>query len=726
MPPTHPIVQAIRSIALTAIAADPGGVVAQASQAAANAGVLAAAAQTSQQAALGSQNAASTSQVAAAASAATATQQASIVASSKLIFSTTAAGIAGTTPNQYFYVPSTNTQGSYDVWLNNAGTAQSTGITFPNLALVTALQQQVAAGVMPKFGQMSMATFTGSGNVIPIATDSNGVVILGLNSTTGYLVAALDPNVYAVSKASISTPLSQNINGGLALNQGVGPIFPILTDSQGYVLLGWNTATNTLTGLFPAATSVSAQALNPALNGSLAMYKGGGPVYPILTDSQGYVLLGWNSQTNSITGALSPGSSTQKQTLTPLPPTEYAATAQVNHTQTYGQSLSIGAHGTPLISVTQPYSNLTFSGGVKATLAGSVGSNPGQTGTEPLVEDTYATDVAGSNSGRGETICSSMANGICELLAIENGIAPASNVMFASTAGHGGYAISQLVKGQSWYTVFTDQVRSAHSLIAALGKSHVVSNTNYVQGETDCDNNTPGTTYQSALQQLQIDMQTDIQAITGQTAPVHMLIYQTSYKAAIAPQIALAQLALSALQQRIHMVSPCYHLPFYSDGTHLTALGYYWLGKYFARSQKRLVTDRVYPPYLQPLSVVARGTSVTAYFSVPTTPLVLDSVSLASTTNYGFAIKDDTGTLTLSNIQASGNAVTFTINRALSTNPVLRYGLDYLGTGLNILNGASGNLRDSTPDTFTLSGVTYPLYHVCPHFSLPISNLQVI
>ncbi|EXC10564.1 cellulosome enzyme domain protein, partial [Acinetobacter baumannii 724909] len=49
---------------------------------------------------------------------------------------------------------------------------------------------------------------------------------------------------------------------------------------------------------------------------------------------------------------------------------------------------------------------------------------------------------------------------------------------------------------------------------------------------------------------------------------------------------------------------------------------------------------------------------------------------------------------------------------------IVRYALDYLGAGLSIDGGASGNLRDSTTDSIEIAGVERPLYHVCPHFEL--------
>ena len=40
---------------------------------------------------------------------------------------------------------------------------------------------------------------------------------------------------------------------------------------------------------------------------------------------------------------------------------------QINHFLFYGQSLSVGAQGQSAIGLTQPYSNITFTGGVKST-----------------------------------------------------------------------------------------------------------------------------------------------------------------------------------------------------------------------------------------------------------------------------------------------------------------------------------------------------------------------
>lgn len=74
----------------------------------------------------------------AAQSAAQAANQVAIAAAANRIYATTALGIAATTNGQYFYVPSTNSQGAFDVWENVSGVATSAGITLPNLPSVQA------------------------------------------------------------------------------------------------------------------------------------------------------------------------------------------------------------------------------------------------------------------------------------------------------------------------------------------------------------------------------------------------------------------------------------------------------------------------------------------------------------------------------------------------------------------------------------------------------------
>ena len=160
-----------------------------------------------------------------------------------------------------------------------------------------------------------------------------------------------------------------------------------------------------------------------------------------------------------------------------------------------------------------------------------------------------------------------------------------------------------------------------------------------------------------------------------------------------------------------------------ADGTHLTNVGYIWLGHYFGRAYKQLVSGKK-PKWINPISATARTTTLTIKFDVPVLPLRFDSITLPNTTDKGFKVVDDTGTLTLSDIKViNGDSVQITLNRALGANPVVRYAIDYLGTGCQFTSGASGNLCDSDLSTVTINSSVKPMFNACPHFKLNIIKL---
>ena len=221
---------------------------------------------------------------------------------------------------------------------------------------------------------------------------------------------------------------------------------------------------------------------------------------------------------------------------------------------------------------------------------------------------------------------------------------------------------------------------------------------------------------------MQVSAEADIKAVNGQTSPVHFLTYQTSYKIRTSTGVALAQLDLATNNEKFHFVSPCYHLPFYTDGTHLTNVGYKWLGAYFGRAYKTLVHDQCFPQFLRPVSAILRGKVLTLTLDPPVSPVVIDTTNLAVAKDYGFMVKGRTtgSAIPISAIETASNQVRLTLTEIPTEAVTIRYALDYLGTGLNIVNGASGNLRDSEPAVINIQGVDRPLFNVCPHFELNV------
>lgn len=377
-----------------------------------------------------------------------------------------------------------------------------------------------------------------------------------------------------------------------------------------------------------------------------------------------------------------------------------------NHRLSYGQSLSVGAAAGALLSTTQPYSNVTFAGGPRAWN----GSTWDFGAFKPLVEDEVSpAPDAGTN--RKETICSGSANYSSECLA-RVGIMPADHVILASTAGHGGYRIDQLYKASPWYANFLAHVSGAQ----ALDTDHAVHAVDWLQGENDV-NVKDFATYRPLLSQLQVDAEDDIQGITGQASPVYFLTYQVSFGVVTDPDIALAQLDLAQKNPKFFLTAPTYIFPHASDQVHLTAIGYKWLAAYHGRAYAELAQGYE-PQWLNPLGAVVRGDEVRVRFAVPTLPLVLDTTALAVTADHGFVVTDGGVAATINTITVDGPDVVFKLASAASGAVAVRYAMDNLGVGLTVDEGASGNLRDSTPDTTVISGTTYPLWNVSPSFQL--------
>ncbi|UYD72350.1 hypothetical protein AIIMSE5_004 [Acinetobacter phage AIIMS-AbE5-RC] len=99
----------------------------------------------------------------------------------------------------------------------------------------------------------------------------------------------------------------------------------------------------------------------------------------------------------------------------------------------------------------------------------------------PLVE-RVGSPASDGGANRGETMCSGAAN-YASVLMGDDGTIPDKHIIFASTAGHGGYSIDQLEKGTEWYNFFIKHVTEAKRLNA--GKDYKVQVVCWVQGEND-------------------------------------------------------------------------------------------------------------------------------------------------------------------------------------------------------------------------------------------------
>lgn len=507
------------------------------------------------------------------------------------------------------------------------------------------------------------------------------------------------------SDSNVADKLDE-IRAPLAEYLGASDIVPLYTDAEGRILIGIDPQSGSV-----YAAGIGEESVNRTLDQyGLAVYEGSGPIYPILTDRNLRVLLGVNVETGKLVG-LSGASDTGNVVNDPKRLAEPIVPAEINHILFYGQSLSVGAAAGGVISQTQPYANITFSGGPRAWN----GLTWDFSSFKPLVEDAVSPAPDGGGN-RAETSCSGAANFASTLLA-QNGVLPSDHIILASTAGRGGYRIDQLQKGAGWYQNFLRHVDGAH----ALNADHAVHAICWVQGENDVAL-TDYATYRARLEKLQIDMEADIKQRTKQTHPVYFLTYQLSAGTMKSPDIAAAHLDLVQKSSRFFLATPTYHFPYATDKVHLTAIGYKWMGAYFGRSYASLVAGDK-PKWLNPVSATLRESVIRVRFDVPSMPLVLDSTGLADTTDSGFRITADGVDVPIVDVSVDQSEVVITLGSSPSGVVMVRYGLDYTGTGLAPENTGSGNLRDSAPETITIEGEVYPLWNICPTFSIPVTIL---
>lgn len=386
--------------------------------------------------------------------------------------------------------------------------------------------------------------------------------------------------------------------------------------------------------------------------------------------------------------------------------------ADIVHIPVYGQSLSTGVNTDAVITTAQRFNNLRFSGGVRAQDAGS---DPAvkYASLIPLVErdQTPAEGEAVGTHAR-ETPGSGMSDYIRELIASEDGLlyTQHSYQILVSAPGIGGVTIATLSKPGTYYSRLVQDVQYGYNLAQAAGKTFKVPAFCWLQGESDGP--TAIATYLAALEQLRSDFNADVQAITGQSEIVQMVIYQT----APLSNSQLAQLQAVETYPYIHMAGPHYHLAT-SDGTHFLGTTSKIYGAYLGRTVKRVCIDGADWDPVRPLSIYKQGAIVYAKFYLPKGklyPLTLDTSTVAAQANSGFTMVDSLGNnLAISSVAVAGpDTVRITAAATVPAGAKLRYALA----------SQKGNLRDSagTAEIFDGNGLNAALHNWCVAFEKTI------
>ncbi|RSY83108.1 hypothetical protein DAH66_12630 [Sphingomonas koreensis] len=458
---------------------------------------------------------------------------------------------------------------------------------------------------------------------------------------------------------------------------------------------------------------VAAQERAETLTDGLLGYTGPGPLIPIAGDRWSNLILAFDETAQSVVGLGLTVGSGDGGAVAPAPLVDLIAPCVPrawNVQVAYGQSNGAGAGGRNAITLTQPYANLTWPGGVRF-------DGYDFSASAPLVENNLD-GGSGGGSGRGESICAAAANMVGTLIAIDDDGDPEDYVIFATCTALGGATMAELEKGSAQYNgVLLPNINS----IKALQSDVAVHVVNFVHGEQDADNGLAGAAYKADLIQLQADLQADIQTRTGQTSPVYMVISQCSWRVQHHSAIALAQYEVAQESRYIFLANPTYHLDFREDAVHHVNTSHRLLGGKFGVCDKRIMIDGKEPRWIRALRATVRGKKVAVTFDVPHPPLVLDGSTISMTQDYGFVVTDGGAPAEITKVEARGATVEITLADVPVGAVVVRYALDHLRPGVNLGvstgdEGASGNLRDCAPETIWILGTEHRLFNWCPAF----------
>lgn len=388
----------------------------------------------------------------------------------------------------------------------------------------------------------------------------------------------------------------------------------------------------------------------------------------------------------------------------------------MKYIQIIGQSLATGG-GTVLSgnlaggeSVKQAYRNKTFLGGSIRNLSFPIG---GEAGLAPLTERN------------NETIASGFANFISKSIRDQSSGDSSQDVTVAN-AGVGGYGYFNLKKGTHIYNLSLSTLNRAKDLSARYNEGFIVPAILSVHGETDSSS----LTYQADIEQWQTDYETDIQAVTNQPEIIPMFHSQNSNFGS-SPLAAYAMVAASKANPSEHVVvGPKYFLP-YSDGIHLTNVGYRKLGEYYAKAYKKVVIDNDTWNPLRPVTQVLDGKNIDVTFTGNVGDLVLDTDLVSNPGNYGFEYTDDSTSAVIESVTLfDEDTVRVTLDDVpTGDNQMISYAITSTSGASGTAGpttGARGNLRDSDPtqslyDDDNNGELDDNLYNWAVHFSEAVS-----
>jgi len=408
-----------------------------------------------------------------------------------------------------------------------------------------------------------------------------------------------------------------------------------------------------------------------------------------------------------------------------------------------GQSLSVGAYGTPEMATQQLYGNLELSFG-GATVAPPFDPTLPSLTMAPLTEPIrpVATGYPSAYPANlyGETPHTAMSEQITSMVMA----ATAHDYVTVHTVvGESGQGLSVIQKNPSGlpttgtsgeaYAATLFEASAITRLATAGTKTYGIGAIVLTHGEADAGN----AGYEAGIYQLLMDYNQDLAAITGQTMPIPLFTSQQNSVPSDSGTV-----STSTLQEwqagldhpgEIVCTGPKYQYPYSpADSTHvhLSTQGYELLGEKYAEVYfERIVLGNNWQP-LQPIAESTSGNVVTVQFHVPSPPLTWDDNLPAPhgamipewANGRGFEVLAANVRQTITDVEVMGDdTVQITCQSDLTgLQVVVGYAATAEGgTPPDGMTARWGSLRDSDPFVGTLTGMAQPNY--CVSFQVTVN-----
>ncbi len=354
-----------------------------------------------------------------------------------------------------------------------------------------------------------------------------------------------------------------------------------------------------------------------------------------------------------------------------------------------GQSLGAGTGGDGALTTSAPSGTrcMQMNGGVRMIdYSGGVATVRAHASLTSLVEGTPDSTETGMAS-------------LCNTISL----AQPGRLIIGASAAVSGTAIALRIKGTSIGDATRNIVTYAKALaIAQSGVSRMrVPYVYWIDTESD---GFGGSSYYTKLVQEQIDLETDIKAITGQAEPVVFVLSQGPGTPQGTYDANQAQVDAAINFPTKFLLSAAKYPYEKYDGYHLTNRGYRQMGRALARAALGHAANGSYYG-CQPISVTRSTKYVTLKLAAQTYPIRLASedVLVPATGNYGFEWYDASGSPpTIVGVRFVDRD---TLRIELSATPtgnskLLQYAHtpDATQAAGPAITGRRGTIHDSTPD----------------------------